>query len=514
MSEPPHIGRWFSSYEYESPDLNSGKAVDALVLRDTQLEKIRISVKESYGKRGKDCAEPSSLCRKRKMVEMCSKTNSPNLDDIQHYTNQKNAHSLSLPSEPPDIRNWFSSYVYESPELDISADVNISLFKEDLLDQQDIGVKQKSGENVNDTKCNKTPGNEFGVIEEGASAELTEFRSLLKSQDHNDSWYNDSLSLPSEPPDIRNRCASYVYESPGLFWDGDSGVSVVPETQSEIQDNGITLKDGGKKMSIHEKDTLTNSSQGTNLVEYDNHLGIHSVEVRGDKNHVCSPTPLGQIVEGKQRHAGIHTTSVMEIAKIVDEADSSPSRDKTPSYKNELRNPTRLFLGKNFTVKHSSVESCSKEEVSVAKPVSLSLNVLPTEVPRKNHDSNKRVILPEKLDESLERTDKENEQTDVTQNGFISTKKNRKEKGNRQNPDPIPEERRELADQDHLSITKKDPERNMTSDKKRMPLSDVTNVLQSTELETSGKWRCPQKSKPNLRPPMKQLRLEQWVTRV
>ncbi|KAL6979779.1 hypothetical protein U1Q18_021434 [Sarracenia purpurea var. burkii] len=27
------------------------------------------------------------------------------------------ADSLSLPSEPPNIGNWFSSYVYESPEL-------------------------------------------------------------------------------------------------------------------------------------------------------------------------------------------------------------------------------------------------------------------------------------------------------------------------------------------------------------------------------------------------------------
>ncbi|XP_043703105.1 uncharacterized protein LOC122653216 [Telopea speciosissima] len=28
------------------------------------------------------------------------------------------SYSLSFPSEPPDLRNWFSSYVYESPDLD------------------------------------------------------------------------------------------------------------------------------------------------------------------------------------------------------------------------------------------------------------------------------------------------------------------------------------------------------------------------------------------------------------
>lgn len=31
-----------------------------------------------------------------------------------------------MPSEPPDIRNWFSSYVYESPPLDSALDFGIS----------------------------------------------------------------------------------------------------------------------------------------------------------------------------------------------------------------------------------------------------------------------------------------------------------------------------------------------------------------------------------------------------
>ncbi|GLT81531.1 hypothetical protein SLA2020_529130 [Shorea laevis] len=34
--------------------------------------------------------------------------------------------SASLVSEPPDIRNWFGSYVYESPVLDTSDDFKSS----------------------------------------------------------------------------------------------------------------------------------------------------------------------------------------------------------------------------------------------------------------------------------------------------------------------------------------------------------------------------------------------------
>jgi len=44
-------------------------------------------------------------------------------------------------------------------------------------------------------------------------------------------------------------------------------------------------------------------------------------------------------------------------------------------------------------------------------------------------------------------------------------------------------------------------------------LTDRTNV-QVEQGVVPGKWQCPRKSKPYVGPPMKQLRLEQWVRRV
>ncbi|KAM3389610.1 hypothetical protein ACQJBY_011637 [Aegilops geniculata] len=51
----------------------------------------------------------------------------------------------------------------------------------------------------------------------------------------------------------------------------------------------------------------------------------------------------------------------------------------------------------------------------------------------------------------------------------------------------------------------------------RSPLSDRTNISEvagAPAPEVSGKWKCPRKGKPYVGPPMKQLRLEQWVHRV
>ncbi|KAL9433886.1 hypothetical protein AB3S75_028680 [Citrus x aurantiifolia] len=49
---------------------------------------------------------------------------------------------------------------------------------------------------------------------------------------------------------------------------------------------------------------------------------------------------------------------------------------------------------------------------------------------------------------------------------------------------------------------------------RRKALIETTNYQNSDALEVTGKWRCPQKGKPSLSPPLKQLRLERWIHRV
>ncbi|KAK9144609.1 hypothetical protein Sjap_004512 [Stephania japonica] len=56
-----------------------------------------------------------------KTAEASNRANpDPNFVDFSlNFEIPGSSSSLSIPSEPPDIRNWFSSYIYESPCLDI-----------------------------------------------------------------------------------------------------------------------------------------------------------------------------------------------------------------------------------------------------------------------------------------------------------------------------------------------------------------------------------------------------------
>lgn len=55
-----------------------------------------------------------------------------------------------MPSEPPDIRNWFPSYVYESPPLDSALDFGISFCG--VAEHGKLYVEEKScSRNTRDT---------------------------------------------------------------------------------------------------------------------------------------------------------------------------------------------------------------------------------------------------------------------------------------------------------------------------------------------------------------------------
>ncbi|KAL5099028.1 hypothetical protein RYX36_003355 [Vicia faba] len=85
-SEPPDVGNWFSSYEYQSPNLDSNFTLEE---KEADFDKV-----------GAQHEDPCLT----KNTDSCS--------------------SSSLFSEPPNIRNWFSSYNYESSALDTCSLLN------------------------------------------------------------------------------------------------------------------------------------------------------------------------------------------------------------------------------------------------------------------------------------------------------------------------------------------------------------------------------------------------------
>ncbi|KAJ1391717.1 hypothetical protein SESBI_36377 [Sesbania bispinosa] len=102
-SEPPDVGNWFSTYEYQSPDPDSNFSLEE-------------GEKEANFERIKDRDE---VVVREKLMQ-CSETcvNDDNHADMCLTKNKDSFSSSPLFSEPPDIRNWFSSYVYESSVSD------------------------------------------------------------------------------------------------------------------------------------------------------------------------------------------------------------------------------------------------------------------------------------------------------------------------------------------------------------------------------------------------------------
>lgn len=96
---------------------------------------------------------------------------------------------------------------------------------------------------------------------------------------------------------------------------------------------------------------------------------------------------------------------------------------------------------------------------------------------------------------------KENEATDLLEDGFISVRKKRSR----------------ANDENAVRFT--NGVKPMTNHEKdghivRKVLSEISNSHYQNIVGCTGKWSCPQKNKPDLGPPLKQLRLDQWVRRV
>nr|KYP32953.1 hypothetical protein KK1_046256 [Cajanus cajan] len=201
-SEPPDVGIWFSSYEYRSPDLDSNFSSEDSALggkeslrdeddeeEEEEEEKVRVRNDGIPGEKGVQC---NITCVKEDNhnEDLClTKSYIFNYSSFMccfHFSN----------SEPLDIKNWFSSYVYESPECDTS-----SLFGDDVSEENerfDFEVvredKSKSdSENVHSKGC----------VEHDRSSNKNPKPCMQdKTLQHNlgPTKYNETLSLNHEIP--------------------------------------------------------------------------------------------------------------------------------------------------------------------------------------------------------------------------------------------------------------------------------------------------------------------------
>ncbi|KAF7828465.1 choline transporter-like protein 2 [Senna tora] len=123
LAQPPDVGNWFSSYEYKSPSPDSNvNFEDCESEKDEERNKLLISSGSCF----EDEKHNEDLPLAKDVDSSCS----------------------VLLSEPPDIRNWFSSYVYESPVSGISTLLGDSVSEETECEDKCFNVEAENEHEV------------------------------------------------------------------------------------------------------------------------------------------------------------------------------------------------------------------------------------------------------------------------------------------------------------------------------------------------------------------------------
>ncbi|WJX60501.1 hypothetical protein P8452_45703 [Trifolium repens] len=141
-SELPDVGNWFSSYEYHSPNLDSNFTLQESAFRRRGSQQQ--NEEEPEGDFDNVRVQDEGVVKEK--VVQCGGT----CDKEDNHNEEKNldhCSSCSLFSEPPDIRNWFSSYVYESSAFDTSSLLVLS--DEEVYEGNKCGEERFNFEVVN-----------------------------------------------------------------------------------------------------------------------------------------------------------------------------------------------------------------------------------------------------------------------------------------------------------------------------------------------------------------------------
>ncbi|XP_010322887.2 uncharacterized protein [Solanum lycopersicum] len=486
-SEPLHIGNWFSSYAYDSPVLSEI-----------------------------DDFHDSGDGRKRKKADSlhCGE-NVASQGDIELPTKLWTASDdipfSSVLSVPLDTKDCFSSFVPETPLLADNDDTivpeSIDIdFNEDTSSRgckKDINCKEEdnSAENQTNGKCNSLSS---GV--NMASKDLEQCTNFVADN----KWDVESsadMSLASEPPDIRNWFSSYVYESPKVDTIQDF---ILPDHEKKLDDKVCTNGCSGSVEPQNFRNSL-----GTPFIHDDKYehqtaskYTLKDPEADGTKNTRVSNEMSHERISQQTLY---HKTTENSIC-------DSPNHFDTVFKESDGEHLETLFPQEanckiSFTIDRSSCEGekLYRHPIHRKDSAENSLKSEESVEPADDLQCKNRMemsVLSQKLSKrkAAEIIDKENHINDFEENGFISTRKSRNSQV--QNRSPLPTPATVQSPLSGITAASNSHKHGLT----RKVLTETTN-LHPSALETTGKWRCPQRTKPNLGPPLKQLRLEQWVRR-
>ncbi|OMO59565.1 hypothetical protein CCACVL1_24755 [Corchorus capsularis] len=462
-SEPPDIRNWFSSYKYESFVLDTCENLGGIVSEETEINRDEFEIGE-INREKIDNFDGSGGIRK---ADEHGKLNS----------NEEFSHSSPILSEPPDIRNWFSSYEYESPLLDTNDGLQSCVPRESECEKDELAIEEKIKFTVELANLGQ-----FKETNNGCKQELVKCSSSSAERK------NESSTLFSEPPDIGKWFPDYVYESPVLDTSDELGDAlskdresnddkyVVEESKREEQENSNTTRKTSHSYEVVVGKKLCSNELGkcTSFLIND--------EQENSKD-LCSEKILDSRLEVKQvQGSSINTEEGVENSVFNGEEHISRNPGKND------RKSSKASIDKKGGMEKSSETKVQTDKVDL-----------------ESHHHNWHDQVSPASQSIHGSNNKENEAKDIAENGFITTRKNKFTNTNDENS--------LIGRQQSLlqCSTNKGGEKDGVI--KRKVLAESTNVQHNEAMEITGKWRCPQKSKPSRGPPLKQLRLEQWIQR-
>ncbi|KAK1439744.1 hypothetical protein QVD17_05564 [Tagetes erecta] len=310
-------------------------------------------------------------------------------------------------SEPPHIKNWFSSYEYESFVLETNDNFGYSDDQESQGFENDCnnGNTSKSIENSRELATN---GKNEGILIKCNQSDEGK-NQVLESP--------DSPFLSSEPPGIEKWFSSYVYESPEV---------------DTIDD--LILSD--------HKESVANCHEKTKEFEKYENMCVTPDDLICKQISECDDGILK--TKELEKDEDLCITHVDLVCKQISECDNSSVKDN--------KNPTESL---NNSANVKSFENGSR-----------------------------------KLEEPGD--------------GFVSIKSKRENVKRSKQVNSVDQKRCAVSSANKMKKKKSD---------ERVTLGDVTNILEEHSSVT-GKWKCPRKRKPEIGPPLKQLRLGQWFHHV
>ncbi|KAK7406303.1 hypothetical protein VNO78_07926 [Psophocarpus tetragonolobus] len=381
--------------------------------------------------------------------------------------------SLSCPSEPPDLGNWFSSYEYRSPGPDSNFCVEDSAFGED--------------HSQIDEKVENVRVGDDGVAEEKV---VQSTRICVAEDNHNeDQCLNknmdtfSSCSLLSEPPDIGKWFSSYVYESPESYTS-----SFFRDDVSEENEHGkerfvfeVVKEDESRFENAHPKGFVEHDSSFNKTTKDDDSSEMRKNSTTSDislPENILQPCMQDKTLQhnlgptNKETLCRNHKSPCCEREGHLMSLDTDRSAVKPPQ---QLQD-------------NDSIESKTKTEIQHDK-LDLSASLAKTFSTRNSTCT----------------SNKEND-------GFVTTKNSY----TRATDEKSWKKPKKILLESSTSAGTAPLAREKQSVTKRKALTEATNLQQQqyNAMGITGKWQCPQKRKPDVGPAMKQLRLERWVRRV